>query len=274
MSNSNSIRLITVILTLFMVFVLSIQAQDTSPALPVWSPVEGDGTLRRINVPVLMYHYVSELPEDADDIRRGLTLAPDIFREHIAYLSANGYQTVSLNDVDQALEYGTSLPDKPVVLTFDDGYLDAYTEVFPVLRDYGMTGTFFIITQFADERREGYMNWEQIAEMADAGMHMEGHSKTHPSLRERDLDYLVYQVLGSLESVTFHTERIARIFSYPIGHYDVNTLRFMASTPVERAVTTQPGIRQTTDNRYEVPRLRITDTTGIAGLAYLLNYPE
>ena len=248
---------------------LSAQGNDNQDS---WQAIEGDGTLRRIRVPVLMYHYVSELPADADAIRRGLTLHPDIFRQHIEYLSDNGYNSVSLYDIDSALENGTELPPNPVVLTFDDGYIDAYTEVFPVLQAHNMTGTFFIITQFADDSLPGYLNWGQIAEMADAGMNMEGHTKTHATLNERDFDFLVFQVMGSLESLIVHSGQIPRMFSYPVGRYDEHTLRFMESTPVERAVTTQVGTVHTTDNRFEMLRMRITDQTGVAALIHLLNY--
>lgn len=184
---------------MMLIFQLSAQEDMTQ-----WEEIEGDGTLRRLYVPILMYHYVSELPPNADAIRTGLTLHPDIFRQHVQYLAENGYNTVSLHDVDNALENGSELPTSPVILTFDDGYIDAYTDVFPILQNYDMVGTFFIITQFADNNAQGHMNWAQISEMADAGMNMEGHTKTHPDLTERNLDFLVYEVIGSLELSLIH----------------------------------------------------------------------
>lgn len=237
-----------------------------------WQAIEGDGTLRRLRVPILMYHYVSELPPGADTIRQGLTLDPFVFRQHIDYLATNGYSTVSLYEIDDALENGRELPENPVVLTFDDGYIDAYTEVFPVLQAHNMSGTFFIITEFADDNLPGYLNWAQIAEMAEAGMSMEAHTKSHTTLNERDFDFMVFQVMGSLESLAVHSGQIPRMFAYPVGRYDENTLQFMESTPVERAVTTQIGTMHTTDNRFEMLRMRITDQTGVAGLAHLLEY--
>ncbi len=261
----------TLISLLFLstLLIIHVSAQENSVQ---WDVIEGDGTLRRLHIPILMYHYVSELPPDADAVRTNLTLHPDIFRQHIEFLAENGYNTVSLYDVDNALENGMPLPENPVVLTFDDGYLDAYTEVFPVLQTHNMIGTFFIITQFADDSLQGYMNWEQINEMASAGMNMEGHTKTHPSLTEREFDFLVFEVIGSLESLNAHTGIFPQMLAYPIGRYDDNTLRFMESTSIERAVTTQVGAFHTTDNRYEMMRLRITNETGVSALNFLLNY--
>lgn len=257
------------IIFLLLTLTLNLSAQGNQNT---WQEIEGDGTLRRLRVPVLMYHYVSPLPAGADAIRRGLTLDPVIFRQHIDYLDTNGYNTVSLYEIDDALENGSELPPNPVVLTFDDGYIDAYTEVFPVLQAHNMTGTFFIITEFADENLPGYMNWGQIAEMAEAGMSMEAHTKSHATLNERDFDFMVFQVMGSLESLVVYSGQIPRMFAYPVGRYDEDTLRFMESTPVERAVTTQIGTIHTTDNRFEMLRMRITDQTGVAGLIYLLEY--
>ena len=259
------------IIFLSTLLIIQVSAQE---GIIQWEPMEGDGTLRRIHIPILMYHYISELPPDADAVRTNLTLHPDIFRQHIEYLAESGYNTISLYDVDSALEYGTPLPTNPVVLTFDDGYIDAYTQVFPVLQAHNMVGTFFIITQFADNNLQGYMNWEQINEMARAGMNMEGHTKTHPSLIERDFDFLVFEVMGSLESLYAHTGDSSEMLAYPVGRYDDNTLRFMESTSIERAVTTQIGAFHTTDNRYEMMRLRITNETEVSGLNFLLNYGQ
>ena len=165
------------------------------------TPITSDGTLRRIRVPILMYHYISSLPADADDYRINLTLEPDVFRAHMHYLHDEGYTTISLYQLHIALLQGTQLPPKPIILTFDDGYIDHYTNVSPVLKEYGFTGTFFIITERADDNNPTYMNWSQISEMARAGMSMESHSKTHADLRGRSYDFLVYELLGSLESL-------------------------------------------------------------------------
>jgi peptidoglycan/xylan/chitin deacetylase (PgdA/CDA1 family) len=232
--------------------------------------VRGDGTLRRTRVPILMYHYVSLPPPDADGFRINLSIAPDRFREHVAYLANNGYTTISLYELDDALVNGTPLPEKPVILTFDDGYIDHFENVFPLLKAYNMTGTFFIITQFIDQNTPGYLSWDQVTEMAANGMSMESHTRTHPNLSNRDYDFLVYQILGSMETLTAHTGLAIRMLCYPGGSYDVNTLKMVATTNLLRAVTTAHGAIQTTDNRFEMPRLRITNETGVPGLITLL----
>jgi peptidoglycan/xylan/chitin deacetylase (PgdA/CDA1 family) len=244
-------------------------AQEATPepdAPPAW-----DGTYRRIRVPILMYHYVSELPQDADESRRSLTLAPELFQDHVEYPFYQGYNPISLYQLDEALATGKPLPPKPVALTFDDGYIDHYTTVFPALKTYNFIGTFFIITGKADANDPAHLSWDQIGEMAAAGMHMESHTKNHIDLRERDYDTLVYEMLGSMESLRFYTGRWPHIFCFPSGDYDDAALRVLETLPVWRAVTTEIGTLHTNDNRLLMPRVRISSDTTTATLTRLLS---
>ncbi len=230
-----------------------------------------DGTLRRIYSPILMYHYVSELPEDADEYRQGLTISPAQFTDQMDFLHTSGYETISLYQLDNALNYGAELPHNPIVLTFDDGYIDHFNDVFPFLIEFGYIGTFFVITDRLDNNDPQYITWEQAQLMEGAGMSIESHTKSHPDLRNRNYDYLIFQVLGSIESIEAHLGQPSLMFSYPSGRYDENTLEILGTMPVQRAVTTENGAWHTTDNRLEVTRLRISGNMGAQGLRQLLN---
>jgi len=261
---------ITVIL--FSWFVLLLSFNNEVPILAQSSEVmPADGTLRRIQVPILMYHYVSVLPPNADETRIGLTVEPALFEAHLNYFVEAGFNTISLYDLHRALYTGYDLPSNPVVLTFDDGYVDHYTNVFPRLQNHDFTATFFVITGRADNNDPNHLNWSQIVEMSNAGMSMEAHTKDHLGLSGRDYDFLVYQILGSVESLEAHTEQTVNMFSYPAGRYDETTLSVVRSLPIFRAVTTESGATHTTDNQLELPRLRITGNMSVAGLQHLLN---
>ncbi len=235
-------------------------------------PKQGN-TLRRLHVPILMYHYVSELPPNADEIRRGLTVTPAIFKAHMQYLHNQGYTTISLYDLYNALTKGILLPPKSIVLTFDDGYEDAYTNVFPVLKQFGFIGTFFVITSRPDANDPNYMSWPQIAEMSRAGMSMEPHTKDHVDLRQRDHDFLIYQMQGSIESLAAYTGHMPRMFDYPVGHYDTATLTVVKELGVWIGVSTANGDLQTTSGRLHLPRLRIAGNMSVSALASILRYP-
>lgn len=232
---------------------------------PIW-----DGTLRRIRVPILMYHYVRPLSPDDDPIKRGLTVEPALFRAHLDYLKEQGYFTISLYELDQALLDGRELPSQPLVLTFDDGYIDHHATVFPELREHGFIGTFFVITGLPDANRPGYLNWSQIQEMAGAGMSMEPHTKNHVDLPLQNYDKIVYEVLGSIESLQVYIGGRPHLFAYPVGHYDSVVLGVVTQANIWRAVTTQSGTWHTTDNRLEMTRLRIVGNLNVNGLAMLL----
>jgi len=270
MLENYQLRILSVFLCLFLLgFTVPVMSQDavTSASDTIYV---SDGTLRRIYVPILMYHYVSPLPSNADSIRIDLTVSPDTFREHIQYLRNAGYETISLYQLYNALVAGLPLPPKPVILTFDDGYVDHYEYVFPVLQEFGFTGTFFIITDIADANTPGYLTWAQIREMAGVGMSLESHAKNHVDLAGRDRDFLVYQIIGSLESLEANIGQSAAMFCYPSGRYDETTLTAIEQFPVLLAVTTRYGAYHTTSSRFELPRLRVSNDTDVTALERLL----
>ncbi len=249
----------------------------TSTPTPLPSPTPGptpDGVLRTVRVPILMYHYISEPPADADIYRTDLSLSPETFAAHLDYLRAEGYTTLYLRDLLSYLATGQpELPEKPVILTFDDGYEDNYLNAFPALAERDMTGTFFIITDFATQDRPGYADWQQLGEMAAAGMEIGSHSRDHPDLAGKDSDYLVWQALGSQETIEANTGAHPRVLSYPAGSYDQRVIDIFRSAHYWGAVTTQQGVIQRSDQPFELKRVRIRNTTGVEQLANLLQAP-
>jgi peptidoglycan/xylan/chitin deacetylase (PgdA/CDA1 family) len=268
-----SVRWVTVVILLVfgLLSIALFSASASNDVAQYYGNNSNDGTLRRIHVPILMYHYVSPLPQDADEYRVDLTVTPGAFRAHIQYLYDEGYETISLRQLYDALTFGEALPARPVVLTFDDGYIDHYEHAFPILQEYDFTGTFFIITGRSDSGSPDYLNWSQIVEMAAAGMSMESHSKDHFDLRDRDREFLVYQVLGSIESLEAHTGQEVFAFCYPSGRYDDATLAVVEQSTALAAVTTQHGSYHTSSNMLELGRLRISGNVGTSSLARLLN---
>lgn len=208
-------------------------------------------------VPILMYHYVSDLPPNPDRYRRDLTVLPEDFKAQLQYLADAGHHTITLSDLYLYLTQGYPLPEKPVILTFDDGYRDAYEVVFPLLLDYGFTGTFFVLATPTHFESPGYMTWAQMKEMSDAGMEIQSHGRDHVDLRARSYDYLVYQIRGIQEAVQYHTDRLPRFFCYPSGRRDANVIAVLKSADYWGAVTTDWGTTHTRETLFEMPRIRI-----------------
>ncbi len=234
------------------------------------SEIVWDGVERTLNVPILMYHYLSDPPAGADAIRRDLSVSPQRFAEHLDRMLEEGYTTISFYALMDALYTGAPLPEKPVVITFDDGYRDNYENAFPLLRDRDMTATFFVVTDFIDEERPNYVSWDQVREMLAAGMSIESHGRNHATLEGRNDDYLVWQALGSLETLQFELGVRPRFVSYPAGDYDANTMRIFSSAGYLAGVTTNPGATQSSSEPFELPRVRVHSTTTANQLSVLL----
>jgi peptidoglycan/xylan/chitin deacetylase (PgdA/CDA1 family) len=218
-----------------------------------------------------MYHYVSVPPEDADEYRLDLSVTPDDFRAQMEYLVTNGYTTVDLYDLSLAIVNKRELPEKPVIITLDDGYLDNYQNAFPILQELGLTATFFIATDFIDQNNPNYMTWTMISEMAAAGMRFEPHSKNHPDLRDRDRDFLIWQIAGSQETLAHHIGYTPRYFAYPAGRYDGAVIDIMAELDFWGAVVTAGGKWHGFNDRFEWRRMRVRYETTMAEFADLVN---
>ena len=198
-------------------------------------------------------------------------MTPGQFAAQLAWLRANGYTTVTLGALADALASGAPLPPRPVILTFDDGYADAYAHAFRLLRESGMVGTFFVVTEWLDNRQAGYLTWDQAREMAAAGMAIESHSRSHPDLtNDCDYDCRVYQVLGSVETIAAEIGVRPRFFCYPGGRYDAGLFAVLRAAGIVAAVTTHGGTLHVSERPLELPRVRVRGTTMLRDFAWMV----
>ena len=247
------------------------RAPVPTPPVPLPTPIEGVNEAR---VPILMYHYVSEPPVGADIYRVDLSVRPNALREQLLFLRDNGYTTIDLYDLTRALAGHTQLPAKPVILTFDDGYRDNYYNAFNLLVEFGMKGTFFIITDYADTEAEAHMTWPMIEEMAQAGMSMESHTLNHPNLESLSWDDIVEQMRGSRDALAAHIGTTPRFLAYPAGRYNQDSIDVLYELGYWGAVTTNHGSFHQYHQRYELKRIRMRNTTTLWDFAAQLNSAE
>jgi peptidoglycan/xylan/chitin deacetylase (PgdA/CDA1 family) len=231
-----------------------------------------DGTLRRVHVPILMYHYVSPLPANADAIRRDLDVTPENFRSQMQWLKANGYHTITPDQLAGALLRGEKLPSNPIMLTFDDGYDDAYSVAFPVLKEMGFTGTFFVVSDFVDQNRGGYITWNQAKQMTAEGMSIQDHSRLHKDMRGRTREWLDDEIIPSRDRIEATTGVRPLFFCYPSGGYDSLTIDQVRAAGFVAGFTTNDGTYVYTDNMMRLPRVRIRGSTTLQGFARLVTW--
>lgn len=159
-------------------------------------------------VPVLMYHAVS------DDCwgERSLFVSPAVLEEQLIFLLENGYTPIWITELPMLAQY-----EKPVILTFDDGYADNYTELLPLLERYGVKATIFIITDKIGAPR--YLTAEQVRELADSGLvSIQSHTVTHPLLDTLSEEALRRELSESQLAIARLTGRVPTALSYPVGH--------------------------------------------------------
>jgi|GEM_PF-829914 len=208
-------------------------------------------------VPIFMYHYIRAYVDPNDPIGVNLSVSPESFEKQVTWLKENGYGTVSM-DI-----FGNPKPltFKPVVLTFDDGYRDAYDAAFPILRKYGMTGTFYLIVDRVGT--PGYLTWDEIAEMRTAGMSFGSHAIDHPDLRNLPSERLEQEIRGSKDMLAEKIGRDVTDFCYPSGKYDDAVENEARKGGYATAVTTRSGIAGLKDDPLTLRRLRITEHADI-----------
>lgn len=170
--------------------------------------------IETLAVPILAYHHVAQ-QEPADSQQITMTVTTTQLEEELAYLKEAGYQTIPLRQLFEALYYGVALPSKPVILTFDDGYADAYTEALPLLQKYGFGATFAIPTGLVGQ--PGYLTWKQIKAMAAAGMELISHSVSHVDLASIPTEEATRELRLSKRALEEALGRPMQFLVYPYG---------------------------------------------------------
>ncbi len=223
----------------------------------------------KVDVPVLMYHYVDDEPPPAGPYADALTVRTPDFIEEMEFLADHGHHTVSLADAYLAMAGLRELPSRPVILTFDDGGLDNYEVAFPVLKKYGFTATFFVITKTVG--KPGQMNWDQLEEMAAAGMAVQSHTVSHPDLTGIPHERLRSELAESRSIIVETLERPVYALSYPGGAYDEGIKEATRLAGYVMAVATDRGASLEPSMVFEIKRKRIPAFLSIESFAGLVN---
>lgn len=200
-------------------------------------------------VPVLNYHQVN------DEKHSALTLHVDQFKEQMEYLHNQGYNTITLAQLYDYLENGTELPNKPIVITFDDGYVDNYKNVLPILKEYNMKATLFMISDAANT--PGFVSTEQMHQMEAGGFDIQGHTNHHKILTKIDPTELSDALLGGKTSLEGILGEPIEYLAYPGGFNDMLVQYVTKQSGYKMAFTVQPGTVQPGDNLYALNRLAI-----------------
>ncbi|WP_425060227.1 hypothetical protein SCACP_09000 [Sporomusa carbonis] len=218
-------------------------------------------------IPVLLYHHVGY---DDGGLPR-LTITADEFDRQMSLFHQAGFETIS---PEQLIAYMkgemVSLPEKPIMFTFDDGYDDNYAYALPILQKYGFKGVFCVVGINVDRNRR--LSAKQIREIAQAGFSIGGHSMTHRDLTQltgTELKDEIYDNKRQLEQIT---GREAVFFSYPYGFYNLSVWEAVEASGYQGAFTTLSGLNKPgRDNIFLLRRIPVFNTTDFDTLFAKLN---
>jgi peptidoglycan/xylan/chitin deacetylase (PgdA/CDA1 family) len=234
-----------------------------------WKTLEAEVGKR---LPVLMYHHIGEA-------RRGaypdLTTSVPDFERQIRWLARHGYTSIKATDWLAWCSEGRPLPPKPVLLTFDDAYEETAENAGPILRAYGFTGSFMVVTNYIGKTnvwdelhgrpRFDIMSKDQILRQCDQGIEYGAHSRSHPELTKGSDAELCDELQGSRDALAAILGHPIRCFAYPYGDHD-RRVRQCAATYFDMAFTTERKINHLSSDPHRLGRISFLPTDTAFGM--------
>ena len=204
-------------------------------------------------VVILEYHHVSD---DVGEDGWAYTVPPADFAQQLDYLQAEGYTTITMQDFMRARKGKQELPEKPVVLTFDDGYEDNYTTLLPMLEERHMTAVVYMVTNSIG--RKDYLSWNQLRDMQKRGIEIGSHTANHQPLTRLDREKQAEEMKLSKLLMEWNGLKTIYSFSYPNGAYDEGMPELLQENEYLNAVTGDGGINTFKTNPYLLQRTNIS----------------
>ena len=201
---------------------------------------------------LLEYHMITDNPPAESEV---YNVPPEEFNAQLDYLQQKGYTTITLQEFMQAKHGKISLPEKIIVLTFDDGYENIYTEMLPILEAHKMKAVVYVIAN--ELGKEGYLTLEQVKDMQRRGIEIGSHTADHLPLVMLDEENLINQVRNSKIFLEWSGLETIFSFSYPNGAYNSKLAAFVRSEGYLSAVTGDVGLNTLDSDPYTLKRVHI-----------------
>lgn len=218
-------------------------------------------------IPVLMYHHLlfQEDIERYNWSNNSSVLSVETFEKQMDYLYENGFYTATLDELQNFIDGNIDLPEKTVVITFDDGYLSNVLYAYPIMKRYNFRGTIFMIGHRVDNEQEPFdpsstqaLSLNQSYKYEDVFSY-ESHTYDLHDMDEKG----VAKVFSSDEETIINDLKNsknllnAKYLAYPYGKYDENTIEYLRNSGYEMAFTIEKGYVTEDSNKYELPRFGV-----------------
>ncbi|MBP2371504.1 polysaccharide deacetylase family protein [Pseudonocardia parietis] len=221
-------------------------------------------------VPILMYHSVKE---DPPATTRNLSVRPEQLRSHLQFLRENGFTGLTFADLcNRARRDACDMPERPIVLTFDDGYADVHEEALPLLAEHGFPATVFVTTgwlrdsgmEAAGRPLDRMMAWTQVRELADAGLEVAAHSHSHPELDQLSDRALRAELIHGRSLLEDRLGIEVPSLAYPFGYSSRRVRDATAEAGYQQAAAVMNAVAERDADPFAVPRLTVRRSTSPA----------
>lgn len=222
-----------------------------------------------VHVPILLYHYVEHVKDKKDTIRQSLNIYPETLKSQIETLKKAGYIFVTPSDLAKVLDGAAeNFPKKTVILSFDDGYMDFYTDVFPILKQEKVRAVAYIVPNFLN--RPNFMFSYQLKEVAKSSLvEIGAHTMDHYALSGMEKNKARYEISESRKVLQKELGLPIYSFAYPYGSFDKQAIDLVREAGFIDAVSTIPDINNTNQTKFYLYRLRAGSRTGQSLLDFL-----
>ncbi|MGZ0145911.1 polysaccharide deacetylase family protein [Kribbella sp. WER1] len=214
-----------------------------------------------MNIPILLYHSVSHAPSEWI---APFTVTPETFERHIRLISQAGLQPLTVSQLRSAVDRRQAL-ERPVVITFDDGFADTLDAAAPVLARYSMPATVYVTSGFVGGRSPGsdrMLGWTEVQQLAALGHEIGAHSVTHPELDTLEAAPLWHEVTRCRADLEQHLGQPVDSFAYPHGYSSPVVRRTVAAAGYRSACSVKNALSPYDDPPYAIARLTVmSDTT-------------
>lgn len=196
-----------------------------------------------LNVPILLYHHIQPYALAQKEGQLNLSVDDKVFETQMAHLASSGYQTISIDELVQALLTSQNLPPKSIAITADDGYEDIYTYAFPIIRKYNLKMNLMIPTGLMDNT--GYLRWSQLKEMIDGGLvFVYNHTWSHASLAQMPEEKIRFEISTAKKQLEDQLGKTVNIFAYPYGSTTPQVEKVLRDEKNIAALSTSHGFTQ------------------------------
>lgn len=227
-----------------------------------------------IRIPILMYHSISREADRSVHPYYRVVTTPEVFSRHMSLLAEEGYEVIGIETAMKLLISSNGgrqvMQAKPLVITFDDGFLDFYTNAFPILARYGFTATVFLPSSFigasnGTSKGKTFLSWDHVRELISAGFTFGSHSVSHGDLFVLPHSDVEWELRRSKETIEERTGMPVLAFSYPYAFPEHNKefLSFLRNAlrdcGYSTAVTTSIGTVHEGNDHFFLRRIPVND---------------